>query len=113
MITTRDINVDLSRGKRPLSQKTTKDVDVYVKPGKPKPTRIAVSTHNIESVQAIAEKKRRDKIAKQREKGIKIITAPAIIKDKEGNLISTIDEQKKLANKEKMAKVRAAKGKKK
>jgi len=113
MITTRDINVDLSRGKRPLQQKTTKEVDVYVKQGKPKPTKIAVSTHNIEDVADIAEKARRDKIVKQRKDFRK---GDTVYKNEKGELKTEgqlKEDSKKLANKEKMAKVRAAKGKKK
>lgn len=104
MITTRDIKVDLNIGRRPLKQKTTKEVDVYVKQGKPKPSKIAVSTHNIEDVADIAEKKRRDDITAQRK-----------VKFVEPSKELTVElkaAEKKLANKEKMAKVRAARGKK-
>lgn len=113
MITTRDIKVDLNRGRRPLKQVTTKSVDVYVKPGKSEPTKIAVSTHTIQNVADIAEKARRDRIAAERKKGIEIITAPAIVEDGKGNFISTTDDKKMLAMKKKMAKARAAKAKKK
>lgn len=75
MITTRDIKVDLNLGKRPLKQVTTKSVDVYVKPGKPEPTKIAVSTHTIEDVADIAEKARRDKIAAQKKEQNEIIAS--------------------------------------
>ncbi len=93
MITTRDIKVDLSRERKLLNQKTTKGIDVYVKRGTPKPSKIVVSTHNIEDVADIAEKKRRDEIMVQKK--------------------TAEEDQKKLAMKEKMAKVQAAKGKKK
>jgi len=68
MITTRDIKVDLSRERKPLSQKTTKEIDIYVKRGTPKPSKIVVSTHDIEDVADIAEKKRRDDIMAQKKR---------------------------------------------
>jgi len=62
MITTRDIKVDLSRERRVLNQKTTKEVDVYVKKGEPKPSKIVVTTHNVEDFEK--ETKKRKKKAK-------------------------------------------------
>ena len=120
MITTRDINVDLSRERRPLNQKTTKEVNVYVKKGTPRPSKIAVTTHNIEDVQAIAEKKRRDEIIAQKKASASKILAETVEKGKEAieNLAADMkdkneEEEKKIAMKERMAKARAARGKKK
>ena len=101
MITTRDIKVDLGRERKSLNQKTTKEVDVYVKKGTPKPSKIAVTTHDIEDVTALAEKKRRDDIMAQKK-------ASASMKDKEKK-----EEKKKLAIEEKAVKVRATQEKKK
>jgi len=72
MITTREINVDLSkRGK--LDRVTTKDIDASPKvkfPKKPVKAK-GISTSNIADVADIREKKRRDDIAKEKKLAIK------------------------------------------
>lgn len=65
MITTREINVNLSKGKLKLRQSTTKDVDASIRvepPKEPIKTR-GVSTTTLPDVADIVEKKRRDDIA--------------------------------------------------
>ena len=119
MKTTREINVDLTKGKLKLRHVTTKDIDagVRVEPPKEPIKPRSVSTTTLPDVADIAEKKRRDDIMAERkaQSKVEIITAPAIVKDGEGNLMPTITDEglKKLAMKERMAKVRAAKAKKK
>jgi len=107
MITTRDIKVDLSRERRPLNQKTTKEVDVYVKKGEPKPSKIVVTTHNVGDFEKETDKKKKDKIIAQKKVDKK--------KEEESDKIDLDvkeDEKKKLAMQERMARARAAKGKK-
>jgi len=68
MITTKQINVNLAKEKLKLRHVTTKDIDVSVKvklpkePIKPK----SVTTTTLPDVADIAEKKRRDDIAKEK-----------------------------------------------
>ena len=72
MITTRQINVDLSKGGR-LNRVTTKDVDASPKvkfPKKPIKAK-GISTSNIADVADIAEKKRRDDIAEEKKLAMK------------------------------------------
>ena len=68
MITTREINVNLDKGRAKLERKTTKDVDASIRVVKPKEPIKAqgISTSNIADVEDIAEKKRRDEIMAQR-----------------------------------------------
>jgi len=65
MITTREINVNLTRGKLKLRQSTTKNIDASLKveppKGKIKPRGISTTTQA--DVADIAERKRRDDIA--------------------------------------------------
>lgn len=105
MITTREINVDLTKGKLKLRRVSTKDIDAGVRvepPKEPIKTR-GVSTTTLPDVADIAEKKRRDDIAVEKklamrdakkvamaEKKVEIITAPAIVKDGEGKLLPTV-----------------------
>jgi len=99
MITTKQINVNLSRGKLKLRHVTTKDVDASVRVEPPKEPikkkRLAtITTTTLPDVADIAEKKRRDDIMAEKklamkdekkivmvEKEIEIIAGPAIIKD--------------------------------
>lgn len=67
MITTRDLKPEVGMRPTSLRIKTTKEIDVHVKTGKPQPTKIAASTHTIEDVADIAEKKRRDEIMAARQ----------------------------------------------
>jgi len=93
MNTTKTINVDLGKREKPLKQNTTKDVEVkYIDSKERVGSKIFVSTHNIQDVADIAEKKRRDEIMAQK--------------------LAYQKEEKKLAMKERMAKARAAKGRK-
>ena len=72
MITTREINVDLSKGGK-LNRVTTKDIDASPKVKLPKkPVKATgISTSNIADVADIAEKKRRDDIMAERKLGDK------------------------------------------
>lgn len=83
MITTRDIDVNSSEGRTPLKQKTTKEIDIHVKTGIPKLTKIAVTTHDIEDVADMAEKKRRDSIMAQKKNFRK---GDTVYKDEKGKL---------------------------
>ena len=101
MNTTKTINVDLGKREKPLKQITTRDVEVkYIDTKERVGSKIMVSTRSLANFERIQEKKRRDEIMAQNE---------AFKAKKE----VTPDEEKKLAMKEKMKKVRAAKGKKK
>lgn len=102
MITTREINVNLDKGRGKLQRVTTRDVDASIKVRPPKkPIKATgITTTTLADVADIAEKRRRDKIMAEK-------------KAFEAKKELTPDEKKKLAMKEKMAKVRAAKGKKK
>ena len=68
MITTREINVNLTRGKLKLRQSTTKNVNasIRVEPPKGKIKPRGISTTTQADVADIAEKKRRDDIAAEK-----------------------------------------------
>ena len=110
MITTREINVNLDKGQTKLKQVSTKTIDASIKVEQPKEPIKAqgISTTTLADVADIAEKKRRDDIAAERNSFQKNM---AIYQVEQNELIA---KEKKLAMKEKMAKVRTAKkGKKK
>ena len=73
MKTTREINVNLTRGKLKLRQVTTKNVDasLRVEPPKEPIKPRGVSTTTQADVADIAEKKRRDDIAKEKKLAMK------------------------------------------
>lgn len=73
MITTKDVNVDLSRGKLRLRRVTTKDIDVGVRVEPPKVPikKQSITTTTRQDVADIAEKKRRDDIAKEKKLAMK------------------------------------------
>ncbi|TES93503.1 MAG: hypothetical protein E3J87_02195 [Candidatus Cloacimonadota bacterium] len=73
MKTTRDINVILGKGKIKLRHVTTKDIDVGVRVEPPKtPIKTkSITTTTLADVADIAEKKRRDDIAKERKLAMK------------------------------------------
>ena len=70
MITTRQINVDLAKEKLKLRRITTKNIDagLKVEPPKAKIKPRGLSTTMLSDVADIAEKKRRDDIAKEKKK---------------------------------------------
>ena len=72
MITTREINVDLSKGSK-LNRVTTKDVDASPKVKFPKkPVKVkGITTSNIADVADIQEKKRRDDIMAEKKLAMK------------------------------------------
>jgi len=72
MITTREINVDLSKGRK-LNRVTTKDIDASpkVKLLKKSAKAQGISTSNIADVADIREKKRRDDIAEEKKLAMK------------------------------------------
>jgi hypothetical protein len=146
MITTRNINVNLDKGKLKLRHVTTKNIDagVRVEPPKEPVKTKSITTTTLADVADIAEKKRRDDIAAERklamkdEKKIVIakeksiepieIIAYPIAKDGEsGSTVSTkqeikeekkpwklmTDEEKKVAIKERTAKMLTTKARKK
>jgi len=102
MITTREINVNLNKGKLKLRHVSTRNINagVRVEPPKEPIKPRGVTTTTLPDVADIAEKKRRDDIAEERKLAMKdekkiaqkeekkvgaeIITAPAIVKDEEG-----------------------------
>ena len=73
MITTRNINVNLDKGKLKLRHITTKDINVGVRVEPPKvPIKTkSISTTTLGDVAAIAEKKRRDDIMAERKLAMK------------------------------------------
>ena len=73
MKTTRDINVDLSRGRLKLRHVTTKNIDVGVRVEPPKAPikKQSLTTTTMQDVADIAEKKRRDDIMKERKLAMK------------------------------------------
>jgi len=136
MITTRQINVDLTKGKLKLRHVSTKDIDagVRVEPPKEPIKPRSVSTTTLPDVADMAEKKRRDDIMAERkveEKAKPVIkvdeedllmTAKFVPSEKIADIVrdstrkvARLDDEglKKLAMKKRMAKVRAAKAKKK
>ena len=82
MITTREINVDLTRGKLKLRQSTTKNIDasLRVEPPKGKIKPRGISTTTQADVADIAEKKRRDDIAIEKKIILKV--------DNEGDFVT-------------------------
>lgn len=90
MITTREIDVSLNKGRARLNQVTTKDIDASIKIEQPKEPikRQSISTNSLPDVADIAEKRKRAKVLEQKKA-----------------------QEKEIAAKEKMAKVRAAKKK--
>lgn len=68
MITTKQINVILGKGRTKLERVTTKKIDASIKVGHPKePIKAkSISTHSMADVADILEKKRRDDIMAQR-----------------------------------------------
>ena len=84
MITTRQINVNLSKEKLKLRHVTTKDIDAGVKVEPPKvPIKPrGVTTTTLPGIADIAEKKRRDDIAKEKKLAMKDAKKIVIAKEK-------------------------------
>lgn len=106
MITTKQINVNLSRGKLKLRRVTTKDVDASLRVEPPRqPLKLknipSITTTTLSDVADIAEKKRRDDIAKEKklamgdEKKIAIVEKKAtpVIKIDDRKLVSLIADE--------------------
>ena len=116
MITTRQINVNLSKGKLKLRHVSTKGIDagVRVEPPKEPIKPRGVTSTTVADVADIREKKRRDDIAVEKkltmkdEKKIAMIDWPKKKPWKE-----MTDEEKKVAIKERTAKMLATKARKK
>ena len=73
MITTRQVNVNLDKGKLKLRHVTTKDIDAGVRvepPREPIKTK-SITTTTLADVADVAEKKRRDDIAVERKLAMK------------------------------------------
>ena len=142
MITTRQINVNLAKEKLKQRHATTKDIDagVRVEPPKEPIKPRGISTTTLPDVADIAEKKRRDDIMAERKLAVKdekkivmagkdreieIITAPASIEDfpyfakldkrpeEKKPWKEMTDEEKKIAMKERTAKMMTTKARKK
>ena len=135
MITTRQINVNLAKEKLKQRHATTKDIDagVRVEPPKEPIKPRGVSTTTLPDVADIAEKKRRDDIAAEKKLAMKdekkIVIAekekalgeiklplektPELIGDEKKPWKEMIDEEKKVAIKERTAKMMATKARKK
>jgi len=116
MITTRQVNVNLDRGKVKLRHVTTKDIDVGVRVEPPKePIKkksiATITTTTLPDVADMAEKKRRDDIAAEKKAitGIEIETAISTFAS-----LTLSDEDKKLEIKDEkkitMAEKRKANG---
>ena len=86
MITTRQINVNLSKEKLKLRHVTTKGIDAGVKVEPPKaPIKPrSVTTTTLPGVADIAEKKRRDDIAKEKKLAMKDEKKIVIVERKKG-----------------------------
>jgi len=106
MITTREINVDLSKGGK-LNRVTTKDIDASPKVKLPKKPIKAkgISTSNIADVADIREKKRRDDIAEEKKLAMKdeekIVTTKE--KAKVDQVFSTVNDFPKTSKEVKKA----------
>jgi len=104
MITTKQINVNLSKGKIKLRHVTTKDIDAGVRVEPPKApikkkSLATITTTTLPDVADVAEKKRRDDIAEEKklamkdEKKIvmvekeKVEEGDAVYKDEKGELV--------------------------
>ncbi|MCK4825600.1 hypothetical protein KA005_58165 [bacterium] len=115
MITTRQIFVKLAKGRKQFLRVTTKDIDASIKVKLPK-DRVGkgpmVSTNKLGDVADIEAKKRRDDIMveKKRLEETKVKKKPAKVKKAWKDMT---DEEKEVVMAERMAKVRAAKGKNK
>lgn len=68
MITTKEINVNLDKGRPKLKRITTKDIDanIKIKPPKEPVKTQSISTRALADIADIAEKKRRDDIMAER-----------------------------------------------
>ena len=108
MITTREINVDLSKGGK-LNRVTTKNIDTSPKVKLPKKPIKAkgISTSNIADVADIREKKRRDDIAEEKKLAMKDEKKLAIAEKKSWNKMNAkerkeyqVEKAKKVKEKE-------------
>jgi len=109
MITTRKIDVNLSKGRIKLNRTTTKNIDASIKVKQPKKKikSPVVSTHNMADIADIIEKRKRDEIMAERTSFQKNMV---IYQNEQNELMA---KEKKIAMKKRMAKARAAKRKKK
>jgi len=113
MITTRQINVDLTKGKLKLRRATTKDIDagVRVEPPKEPIKPRSVSTTTLPDVADMAEKKRRDDIAVEKKLAMKD-EKKIVMADKKPWKEMT-DEEKKVEYKERAKRAAATRAAKK
>ena len=127
MITTRNIDVNLDKGKLKLRHITTKDIDagVRVEPPKEPVKTKSITTTTLADVADIAEKKRRDDIAAEKKltinkkgeankgfmKGDAVYHGEEKAEKKSWKLMT--DDEKKIAIKERTAKMLATKARKK
>jgi len=94
MITTRQVNVKLNKGKLKLRHVTTKHIDasVRVEPPKGKIKPRSITTTTLPDVADIAEKKRRDDIAKEKKLAMKNEKKIVIAEEKVTPIIKIDDE---------------------
>jgi len=86
MITTKQINVNLSKGKIKLRHVTTKDIDAGVRVEPPKApikkkSLATITTTTLPDVADVAEKKRRDDIAEEKKLAMKDEKKIAIVRE--------------------------------
>ena len=130
MITTRNINVNLNKGKLKLRHVTTKDIDVGLRVEPPKEpikkkSLVTITTTTLPDVADIAEKKRRDDIMAEKKLAMSEPSKEIIelvrsnvkkavrLEDKKKPWKEMTDEEKKIAIKERTAKMLATKARKK
>ena len=97
MITTKQINVNLSKGKIKLRHVTTKDVDASVRVEPPKePIKrkglATITTTTLPDVADVAEKKRRDDIMAEKKLAMKDEKKIVIIKKKNEQVFSIVND---------------------
>lgn len=129
MITTKQVNVNLTRGKLKLRRITTKDIDVGIRVEPPKtPIKTkSITTTTLQDVADIAEKKRRDDIMKERKLAIKdkkkimITKKPKFVEPSKELIVELkkkpwkemIDAEKKVEMKRRAVKAKATRARKK
>jgi len=96
MITTKQINVNLSKGKIKLRHVTTKNIDASVRVEPPKEpikkkSLATITTTTLPDVADIAEKKRRDDIAIEKKLAMKDEKKIVMVKKEESEFMGDID----------------------
>ena len=121
MITTRQVNVDLNKGKLKLRRATTKDINagVRVEPPKEQIKPRSVSTTTLPDVADMAEKKRRDDIAVEKklamkdEKKIATVEGPKLVEPSKELMVELMKKPWNKMNAKERKEYQAEKAKKK